>query len=206
MRKMLAVVSMLVACAGAASAQSLEVHLSRSESAGVLRVGALYVATPISGWLYFDLAIEPFVNGALRPHRDIYLVGPDGTRIPQPDLRTIRANREEILGLFGAISTSDAAAVFPISRRFSTKCGNAPAPPGAEGAREALFGGEACPRYALWKFEAGPVVRVMTLRRGTVVLTEPLFKAPAGAWAAGDYVLTIDGPGDTVTRLPVRIG
>ena len=206
LRTLAVVLSVAMPCVGSASAQSLEVHLTRSESAGALRVGALYVATPISGWLYFDLAIEPFVNSALRPHRDIYLVGPDGTRIPQPDLRTIRANREEILGLFGAISTSDAAAVFPISRQFPTKCGDSPAPPSVEGAREALFGTEACPRYALWKFEAGPVGRVMTLRRGTVVLTEPLFKAPVGGWAAGDYVLTIDGPGDSVTRLPVRIG
>lgn len=206
LRTLAVVLAVVVPCVGSASAQNLEVHLTRSESAGVLRAGALYVATPISSWLYFDLAIEPFVNDALRPHRDIYLVGPDGTRIPQPDLRTIRANREEILGLFGAISTSDAAAVFPVSRQFPTKCGDAPAPPTADGGREALFGWEACPRYALWKFEAGPVGRVITLRRGTVVLTEPLFRAPAGAWAAGDYVLTIDGPGDSVTRLAVRIG
>ena len=198
MRKTLAAMLMLVACAGVGSAQSLEVHLTRSEPGGVLRAGALYVATPISRWLYFDMAIEPFVNSALRPHRDIYLVGPDGTRIPQPDLGTIRANREEILGLFGAISASDAAAVFPISRQFSTKCGNDPATD--------TQGRETCPRHALWKFEAEPVGRVMTLRRGTVVLTEPLFEAPAGGWAAGDYVLTIDGPGESVTQLPVRIG
>ena len=196
MRKVLAVLLLVaMACVGTASAQGLEVHLTRSESVGVLRAGALYVATPISRWLYFDMAIEPFVNGALRPHRDIYLVGPDGTRIPQPDLGTIRANREEILGLFGAISTSDAAAAFPISRQFSTKCGD-----------DGVYGRATCPRYALWKFEAEPVGRVMTLRRGTVVLTEPLFKAPAGGWAAGDYVLTIDGPGDSLTQLPVRIG
>ena len=194
MRETLAAMLMLVACAGVASAQSLEVHLTQSESGGVLRAGALSVATPISRWLYFDMAIEPFVNSALRPHRDIYLVGPDGTRIPQPDMGTIRANREEILGLFGTISTSDAAAMFPISRQFSTKCG------------DAQDGSLACPRYALWKFEAEPIVRVMTLRRGTVVLTEPLFEAPAGGWVAGDYVLTIDGPGDSVTELPVRIG
>ncbi len=194
MRETLAAMLMLVACAGVASAQSLEVHLTQSESGGVLRAGALYVATPISRWLYLDMAIEPFVNGALRPHRDIYLVGPDGTRIPQPGMGTIRANREEILGLFGTISTSDAAAMFPISRQFSTKCG------------DAQDGSLACPRYALWKFEAEPIVRVMTLRRGTVVLTEPLFEAPAGGWVAGDYVLTIDGPGDSVTELPVRIG
>ena len=125
MRETLAAMLMLVACAGVASAQSLEVHLTQSESGGVLRAGALYVATPISRWLYLDMAIEPFVNGALRPHRDIYLVGPDGTRIPQPGMGTIRANREEILGLFGTISTSDAAAMFPISRQFSTKCGDA---------------------------------------------------------------------------------
>lgn len=194
MRKTLAAMLMLVACAGVASAQSLEVHLTRSESGGVLRAGALYVATPISRWLYLDMAIEPFVNSALRPHRDIYLVGPDGTRIPQPELGTIRANREEILGMFGAISTSDAAAMFPISRQFSTKCG------------DAQDGSLACPRYALWKFEAEPIERVMTLRRGTVVLTEPLFEAPAGGWATGDYVLTIDGPGDSVTELLLRIG
>ena len=194
MRETLAAMLMLVACAGVASAQSLEVHLTQSESGGVLRAGALYVATPISRWLYLDMAIEPFVNGALRPHRDIYLVGPDGTRIPQPGMGTIRANREEILGLFGTISTSDAAAMFPISRQFSTKCG------------DAQDGSLACPRYALWKFEAEPIVRVMTLRRGTVVLTEPLFEAPAGGRVAGDYVLTIDGPGDSVTELPVRIG
>lgn len=192
MRETLAAMLMLVACAGVASAQSLEVHLTRSESGGVLRAGALYVATPISRWLYLDMAIEPFVNSALRPHRDIYLVGPDGTRIPQPELGTIRANREEILGMFGAISTSDAAGMFPISRQFSTKCGDA--------------GENVCPRYTLWKFEAEPIERVMTLRRGTVVLTEPLFKAPAGGWATGDYVLTIDGPGDSVTELLLRIG
>ena len=193
-RTLAVVLSVAMLCVGSASAQRLEVHLTRFESGGVLRAGALYVATPISRWLYLDMAIEPFVNGALRPHRDIYLVGPDGTRIPQPDLRTIRANREEILGMFGAISTSDAAAMFPISRQFSTKCG------------DAENGSLACPRYALWKFEVGPVVRMMTLRRGTVVLTEPLFEAPAGGWATGDYVLTIDGPGDSVTELPVRIG
>jgi len=37
------------------------------------------------------------------------------------------------------------------------------------------------------------------------VQTELLFKAPAGGWEAGEYVLTIDGPGDSVTELPVRI-
>ena len=197
MRTLAVVLSVAMLYVGS-SAQSLEVHLTQSESGGVLRAGALYVATPIGRWLYLDMAIEPFVNSTLRPHRDIYLVGPDGTRIPQPDLGTIRANREEILGMFGAISASDAAAVFPISRQFSTKCGNDPA--------TQTHGRETCPRHALWKFEAEPVGRVMTLRRGTVVLTEPLFEAPAGGWATGDYVLTIDGPGDSVTELLVRIG
>lgn len=159
MRKMIAVVLVAMACGAASSAQNLEVHLTRSDPGGELRAGALYVATPISEWLYFDMALEPFVYGTIRSHRDIYLVGSQGTRFPQPDLRTIRANREEILGMFGAISTSEAAGTFPIARQFSTKCGD------AEGLASAV-----CPRHALWKFEAGPVGRVMTLRRGTVVV------------------------------------
>ena len=39
-----------------------------------------------------------------------------------------------------------------------------------------------------------------------VLLVVATFLAPSGSWAAGDYVLSIDGPGDSVTRLPVRIG
>ncbi len=200
MRKLLVVLA-VVACGAATAAQSLEVHLTRSEPGGPLRAGALYVATPISEWLYFDMALDPSANGDLRPDRDIYLVGPDGTRIPLPDLRTIRANRDEILGMFGAIASSDAAAVFPIERQFKIHCsgileGNSPFDTNPSG----------CPRYALWRLDAGPVDRVIDLRRDLVAKTQLLFQAPGGRWAAGDYVLTIDGPGDSVTELPVRIG
>ena len=201
MRRTLAVALLALACGAAAGAQSLEVHLTRSEPGGPLRTGALYIATPIGEWLYFDMAFEPFVNGTIRPHRDIYLVGPEGTRIALPDLRTYRANREEIRGVFGAIATSDAAGVFPVARQFPIDCTSHSV--GQAGAGE---GGDGCERYALWRFSVGPVARVIALNRGITVQTELLFRAPPGGWAAGDYVLTIDGPGDSVTRLPVRIG
>ena len=58
-----------------------------------------------------------------------------------------------------------------------------------------------CQRYSLLR----PRVMI-SLSRGTTVLTELLFKAPAEGWAAGDYTLTIDGPGDSMTHLPVTIG
>ena len=204
-RTLAVVLGVAMVCGASASAQSLEVHLTRSEAGGPLRAGALYVATPIGEWLYFDVAIEPFVNGALRPHRDIYLVGPGGARISLPDLRTYRANREEIRGVFGAIATSDAAGVFPIAKQFSVNCADGPDTLLHGGA--SAGGGGGCRRYALWRFTAGPVDRVIPLdSAGTAVLTELLFQAPAGDWTAGDYVLAIEGPGDSVTRLPVRIG
>ena len=199
MRRILAALLTGMACAGVASAQNLEVHLTRSGTGGPLRVGALYVATPISEWLYFDVAIDPSANGRLRPDRDIYLVGPDGARISLPDLRTIRANRDEILGIFGAIATSEAAAVFPIGKQFKIHCG-------AILAGNSLEAPDGCPRYALWRLDAGPVDRVMDLRQDLVAQTQLLFQAPAGQWTPGDYVLTIEGPGDSVTRLPVQIG
>ena len=196
MRRTLAVMLMVVAGAAAAPAQNLEVHLTQSESAGALRAGALYTARPIGEWLYFDLAIEAFVRGDLRPHRDIYLVGPDGTRLALPDLRTYRSNREAIREVFGAIATSEAAGVFPIARQFKSHCGSF-----GEGRDRT-----GCTRYPLWRFDVGPVITLIPFLPREVVLTELLFQAPTGGWAAGDYVLTIDGPGDSVTRLPVRIG
>ena len=39
-----------------------------------------------------------------------------------------------------------------------------------------------------------------------VAQTQSLFQAPAGRWTRGDYVVTIEGPGDSVTRLPGQIG
>ena len=204
MRKTLAVLLMGVACGGLASGQNLEVNLTQSKPGGMLRAGALYIATPIGEWLYLDLAIEPFVNGNLRPDRDIYLVGPDGTRISLPDLRTIRANRERILGMFGLISTSGAAGAFPIGKQFKIHCGTIL--PGNSGEDAGMPSG--CPRYALWRFDAGrPVERVIPLRNsGLVAQMELLFRASTGTWTAGDYVLTIEGPGDSVTELPVPIG
>ena len=87
---------------------------------------------------------------------------------------------------------SESAGVFPIARHFSVGCD--------EG------GPVFCERYALWRFTAGPVPRVMTFNRSVVVYTELLFETPPGGWVAGDYTLTIDGPGESVTALPVRIG
>ena len=192
MRKALAVVLVAMACSAVSSAQHLEVHLTHAEPGDPLRAGALYTATPISGWVYIDLALAPLIRGDIRPHRDIYLVGHEGTRFPLPDLRTYRANRETIREVFGAIAVSESAGVFPIARHYSVGCD--------EG------GPVFCRRYALWRFTAGPVNRVITFNRSVVVQTELLFEAPPGGWAAGDYVLTIDGPGDSVTELPVRIG
>ena len=202
MPRTLTALLMGVACAAAASAQNLEVHLTQSERGGPLRAGALYVATPINEWLYFDMALEPSANGRLRADRDIYLVGPDGTRISLPDLRTIRANRDEILGMFGAIATSEAANAFPIGKQFKTHCGAVH----TGGSRENPLTPLGCPQYALWRFDAGPVDRVIPLRKELVAQTQLLFRAPAGRWVAGDYVLTIEGPGDSVTELPVPIG
>ena len=196
MRSALATVLMVMAC-GAAAAQSLEVHLTHAEPGGALRAGALYTATPINGWLYFDLAFEPFVRGALRSDRDIYLVGPEGTRFPLPDRRTHRTNREVIRGVFGTIATSDAAGAFPISRHFGVNCASTFP---HRGPREVASQRD-CQRYSLLR----PRV-VISLSRGTTVLTELLFKAPAEGWAAGDYTLTIDGPGDSMTHFPVTIG
>ncbi len=196
MRSTLATVLTAMAC-GAAAAQSLEVHLTHAEPGGALRAGALYTATPINGWLYFDLAFEPFVRGDLR-HRDIYLVGPEGTRFPLPDRQTYRANREVIRGVFGTIATSDAAGVFPISRQFSVKCTDTFP---HRGPREVASARRDCERYSVL-LGAGRI----PLSRGTAVMAELLFEAPDEGWAAGDYTLTIDGPGDSMTQLPVTIG
>lgn len=166
MRSTLATVLTVMACGAVSSAQNLEVHLTHAEPGDPLRAGALYTATPIDGWLYIDLALAPLIRGDIRPHRDIYLVGHEGTRFPLPDLRTYRANRETIREVFGAVAVSESAGVFPIARHFSVGCD--------EG------GPVFCERYALWRFTAGPVPRVMTFNRSVVVYTELLFETPPG--------------------------
>ncbi len=139
MRKALVVVLAAMACSAVSSAQSLEVHLTHAEPGDPLRAGALYTATPINGWLYIDLALAPLISGDIRPHRDIYLVGHEGTRFPLPDLRTYRANRETIREVFGAIAVSESAGCSPSRGTFrsgatkggpcfagDTPCGDSP--------------------------------------------------------------------------------
>lgn len=191
MRKTLAVVLPLAMLSVAsASAQGLRVEATRSPSGAeaALRAGALYVSNPSSEWLYADLAFEAFASGVanIRPHRDIYLVGPAEARILPPDQRTYRENLDGIRAMMGTLAMSEGAAKLPVRREFPRLC----------------RGG--CGRHALWTFHNVPE-RVISLRKGASARIELLFQAPSGTWAAGDYVLTIDGPGDSVTELPVRI-
>ena len=189
MPRVLAVVLLVaMACAVTASAQGLRVEATRSPSGteAVLRAGAVYVSNPSSEWLYADLAFEAFANGVIRPHRDIYLVGPAGARILPPDQRTYRENLDGIRAMMGTLAVSPAAARLPVRREFPRLC----------------RGG--CSPYALWTFHGVPN-RVTTIRKGAAGRIELLFQAPSGTWTVGDYVLTIDGPGDSVTELPVRI-
>ena len=188
MRKTLAVV-LPVAMLSVASAQGLRVEATRSPSGAeaALRAGAVYVSNPSGEWLYADLAFEAFANGTIQLHRDIYLVGPAGARILPPDQRIYRESLDEIRATIGTLAVSEGAAKLPVQREFPRLCRRN------------------CSRYALWSVN-GVVNRVMTIRKGAAARIELLFQAPSGTWPVGDYVLTIDGPGDSVTELPVRIG
>ena len=192
MRRTLAVVlPVAMLSVASASAQGLRVEATRSPSGAeaALRAGAVYVSNPSSEWLYADLAFEVFAGGVatIRPHRDIYLVGPAGARILPPDQRTYRENLDGIRAMMGTLAMSEGAAKLPVRREFPRLCRGA------------------CSRYALWAFHGVPN-RVIAIHKGAGARIELLFQAPSGAWAVGDYVLTIDGPGDSVTELPVRIG
>ena len=121
MPRVLAVVLLVaMACAVTASAQGLRVEATRSPSGteAVLRAGAVYVSNPSSEWLYADLAFEAFANGVIRPHRDIYLVGPAGARILPPDQRTYRENFDGIRAMMGTLAVSAGAARLPVRREF----------------------------------------------------------------------------------------
>lgn len=190
MPKVLAVVLLVaMACAGTASAQGLRVDATSSPSGAeaALRAGAVYVSNPGSEWLYADLAFEAFANGTIQPHRDIYLVGPAGARILPPDQRTYRENLDGIRAMIGTLAVSEGAAKLPVQREFPRLCRRN------------------CGRHVLWAVNGVPN-RVMSIHKGAAIRLELLFRAPSGAWAVGDYVLTIDGPGDSVTELPVQIG
>ena len=125
MPKVLAVVLFVaMACAVTASAQGLRVEATPSPSGteAVLRAGAVYVSNPSTEWLYADLAFEAFANGVIRPHRDIYLVGPAGARILPPDQRTYRENFDGIRAMMGTLAVSAGAAGLPVRREFPRLC------------------------------------------------------------------------------------
>ena len=162
-------------------------------------------------WIQIDVGLGGDRRWTIHPHSAFYLLTPDGERIDLPDQREFRRGRDDIRAMYARAATMQYSPWLAFSGcRFMAFAG-------WQDAVDHLYGGDArgtsfesiplrsdlCRTWRMWG--NGGVDWAVTVGPDVYGGASLFFKAPADSWPAGRYTLVVEGPGDSVARLPINL-
>ena len=187
--------ALLLSSAVSAAGQSLVVTTKTP-----LKVAASYGYSQVhhaGKWIRVDVAVQSERRETMRLHKAFSLLTPDGERIDLPSQPEYRAGFSEINAMKARAANLQLPAWLAIPQ-----C----KPKHFAGWNDISLAhsprGDPCRTWRLWG--NGGVDWAVSIGPSLTGGASLYFHSPDG-WAAGEYWLEVDGPGDLDARLPVRL-